>query len=53
MDKVFEIIHRCWNLWSAMFEPLPYGDPFLAVAALFLVVVIVARLTAGGAIHVP
>ncbi len=51
MDTVFEIFHRCWNIWSGLFEPLPYGDPFLAVAALFMLVVIVARLTAGGAIH--
>ncbi len=36
-----------WRLWSGVFEPLPYGDPYLAIGAMAVVIVVSAKLFFG------
>ncbi|NQU61518.1 MAG: hypothetical protein HQ512_10350 [Rhodospirillales bacterium] len=37
-----------WNLWCAMFKSLPYGDPYIATLALFVIFATTSKLLAGG-----
>ncbi len=41
------MVHTLWRLWSGVFEPLPYGDPYLAVVAMAVVVTVSAKLFFG------
>lgn len=31
------LVLKFWAFWTGMFAPLPYGDPYLAYVALFMV----------------
>ena len=42
------IAFKTWSLWSGLFAPLPYGDPFIATLALFVLVAFAAKIIAGG-----
>lgn len=46
----FEIqnaVQAMWIMWCGLFKPLPYGDPYFAIIALFVVVAVCAKLIAG------
>ena len=30
------LVLKFWAFWTGMFDSLPYGDPYLAVGALFI-----------------
>jgi hypothetical protein len=36
-------IETGWDIWVALFSALPYGDPYIAAAAMSLVFVVVDR----------
>ena len=36
-------IETGWDIWAKLFSALPYGDPYLAAAAMGLVFVVVDR----------
>lgn len=40
-------INFLWSHWSPIFQPLPYGDPYVAVAAFLLALVMVGKLIKG------
>jgi hypothetical protein len=42
-----DAVHTLWRWWSGLFEPLPYGDPYLAVATMAVVIVVSAKLFFG------
>ncbi len=42
------IVQEAWSMWSGLFQGLPYGDPYVATAALFVMFVIAAKVVAGG-----
>ncbi len=42
------MVIESWDLWSGLFSPLPYGDPYIATAALFVLVAMSAKMVAGG-----
>ncbi len=42
------IVLEAWGIWSGLFEPLPYGDPYIATIVLFSLVAAGAKLTVGG-----
>lgn len=33
-DTILNYIMQGWTVWAGLFAPLPYGDPFLAMATL-------------------
>lgn len=35
--------YKIWMFWAALFDWMPYGDPYGALAAMFVLIVIVAR----------
>ncbi|MCH7487009.1 MAG: hypothetical protein IIC04_08480 [Proteobacteria bacterium] len=37
-------VHKFWDVWSGLFEPLPYGDPHIASGALFVVFIVLIKL---------
>ncbi len=37
-------VHDLWVFWSGLFEPLPYGDPYLAIVSLLLIIGIAFKL---------
>ncbi len=39
-----ELVLSFWNTWTGIFESLPYGDPYISSAALFVLVVVAAKL---------
>ena len=41
------MIQQAWYSWSGLFEDLPYGDPYVAGATLFVLMAVVAKLTVG------
>lgn len=41
------MIQEAWYSWSGLFRGLPYGDPYVAGAALFVLMVVAAKLTVG------
>ncbi len=45
---MISIVQKTWNMWSGMFQELPYGDPYIAVAVLFVLLAMVAKMVAGG-----
>ncbi len=40
-------IQAMWVIWSGLFKPLPYGDPYFAIIALFVIVAVSAKLIVG------
>ena len=42
------MIQKTWNVWSGLFEWMPYGDPYMAFATLIVLVAVVAKLAVGG-----
>ena len=40
-DGLHWFFHTGWEIWSSLFAPLPYGDPYIATAAALLVCVMV------------
>ena len=42
------IVLESWALWSGLFEPLPYGDPYIAIIVLFSLTAAAAKLFVGG-----
>jgi hypothetical protein len=41
-------IQTTWYAWAGLFSGLPYGDPYLAFATLFILVITAAKIVAGG-----
>jgi len=41
-------VFEAWGAWSGLFEPLPYGDPYIATIVLFSLVAAAAKLIVGG-----
>ncbi len=41
------MIQEAWYSWSGLFRGLPYGDPYGAGAALFVLMAVAAKLTVG------
>lgn len=37
-----------WNIWCGLFEPLPYGDPYIATITLFILIAMSAKIIADG-----
>ena len=33
IDAIAWFFTTGWNVWSSLFAPLPYGDPYIATAA--------------------
>ena len=49
MSYAFQnIVIGTWDLWCGLFGLLPYGDPYIASAALFVLVAMAAKMVAGG-----
>jgi len=44
---VISMIQRAWYGWTDLFDGLPYGDPYLAFATLFVIIVVAAKMVAG------
>ncbi len=42
------MIQNAWESWAGLFSAVPYGDPYLAFATLFILVVMAAKIVAGG-----
>jgi len=42
------IVFESWSAWSGLFEPLPYGDPYIATIVLFSLVAAAAKFFVGG-----
>lgn len=38
-----------WNVWTGLFAPLPYGDPYVAAGALMVLIAMAFKLTVGRA----
>ncbi|MCH7937920.1 MAG: hypothetical protein IH994_12665 [Proteobacteria bacterium] len=36
-----------WGVWSGLFEPLPYGDPYIATIVLFSLTAAAVKLFVG------
>ncbi len=43
-----KMVLETWGFWTGLFGPLPYGDPYIATVALFVLVAMAAKLVAGG-----
>ncbi|MDD9876266.1 MAG: hypothetical protein OXR84_02360 [Magnetovibrio sp.] len=41
-------LRDCWHVWSGLFAPLPYGDPYLAGAALTAIILFLCMLIVSG-----
>ncbi len=49
MFQAFQtMVLEAWDLWSGLFTPLPYGDPYIATVALFVLLGMSAKMIAGG-----
>ena len=42
------LVFEAWGTWSGLFEPLPYGGPYIASIVLFSLVAAAAKLFVGG-----
>lgn len=40
-------VQATWVFWCGLFKSLPYGDPYVAIIALFITVAVSAKLIAG------
>ncbi len=41
------MVLETWGFWTGLFEPLPYGDPYIAIIVLFSLVAAAAKLILG------
>tara|TARA_Y100000294_G_scaffold27172_1_gene23020 strand:+ start:1512 stop:1664 length:153 start_codon:yes stop_codon:yes gene_type:complete len=41
------MVLESWGTWSGLFEPLPYGDPYIATIVLFALTAAAAKLIVG------
>ena len=52
MEKIFNginwFISTGWNIWSGLFSPLPYGDPYIAIAAAMIVFYMASKIIIPG-----
>ena len=37
-DGIYWLFHTGWEIWSSLFAPLPYGDPYIAIVAAMMVI---------------
>jgi hypothetical protein len=37
-------VQKFWSVWCELFAPLPYGDPYIAGSALFVVFIVMCKL---------
>ena len=37
IDAIAWFFTTGWNVWSSLFAPLPYGDPYIAIVAALVV----------------
>lgn len=44
LDGVIWFVATGWKIWTGLFEPLPYGDPYLVIAGAMVVVVTVLKI---------
>lgn len=44
------MVSESWNFWSGLFDFMPYGDPYGAAVALFLVVATTCKMVVDGKI---
>ena len=42
-DGLHWFFNTGWEIWSSLFAPLPYGDPYIATAAALLACVMVYK----------
>jgi hypothetical protein len=49
MFYYFQIIVReTWEISCGLFEPLPYGDPYIATITMFVLIAMSAKIIADG-----
>ncbi len=44
MIQLMISIHDSWYAWLDLFDSVPYGDPYVACATMFVILVAIARL---------
>ncbi len=37
-------VHKFWGVWCDLFAPLPYGDPYIASSAFFVLFIVLCKL---------
>ena len=37
-DGIYWFFDTGWEIWSSLFAPLPYGDPYIAIVAAMMVI---------------
>ena len=37
-DGIYWFFDTGWGIWSSLFAPLPYGDPYIAIVAAMMVI---------------
>ena len=37
-DGIYWFFNTGWEIWSSLFAPLPYGDPYIAIVAAMTVI---------------
>ena len=42
------MVLETWDLWSGLFKPLPYGDPYIAIVVLVVLFSMTVKMVAGG-----
>ncbi len=45
---LYWVIDTGWNIWSGLFSPLPYGDPYIAIAAAMIVFYMASKIIIPG-----
>ena len=45
---LYWVIDTGWNIWSGLFSPLPYGDPYIAIAAAMIVFYMASKIIVPG-----
>jgi hypothetical protein len=44
LDGAIWFLATGWKVWSSLFAPLPYGDPYLAIASAMVIIVIALKI---------
>ncbi len=42
------MVLETWDLWCGLFKPLPYGDPYIAIVVLIVLLGMFVKMIAGG-----
>ncbi len=42
------MVLETWDVWCGLFGFMPYGDPYIAIAVLFVLAAMAAKTVAGG-----